>query len=278
MFASNIFKSHTIVKRKKEMSQKSLKIVTWNILADIWVNEKFYKGIPPALLNKNLRYTRTKAVLNLIDADVVMLQEVELDIYLKLRRYYKLKYVVVKLYANEEKLWRSELAPHKKMQLSGNLILIRRNLAKDIQAASLKLSKDGDVAGLIRFTWRRTKYMMVNVHLSTTKKTRGHEIRTLLQSLELYSNYRLIIAGDFNARPTDQIHKLLTSKGFRTKTELQVHTYYNTEHVDYVYVRAVPIQSGHVYNDLLLLHKGVYAKQDLLEKYGSDHLPVTITI
>lgn len=266
----------------------AIKIMSWNILADIWLNENQYRNIPLTFLNKHFRYNQNKEIIDQIDADIVLLQEVEYDIYLKFRDDYKDKYHVVELQYHGEKHWARSLAPHKKMQLHGNLIMIRNGLFKHLKIAKFQMSINGNMAGLIKFRHKQTneKYIIANIHLDITESARIREINKLLEFLKKFmNNNKIIIGGDINSDLKNPAHKLFTSSGFHNivadslmkhKSE-NLSTYYCQGVMDdHIYCYNCDIIDGYIFDHLINKEekKKKICETDQMKVFGSDHFPV----
>jgi mRNA deadenylase 3'-5' endonuclease subunit Ccr4 len=62
-----------------------MKLLTWNILADEWIEPEYYPECSnPELYNRNCRFDIISKILIETDADVMLLQEVMQDEYMKL--------------------------------------------------------------------------------------------------------------------------------------------------------------------------------------------------
>lgn len=56
---------------------QDIKVVTWNILAQAYIRPERYQGVDPAALTQGPRQTRMLRILAELDADLLLLQEVE---------------------------------------------------------------------------------------------------------------------------------------------------------------------------------------------------------
>lgn len=247
----------------------TLRIMTWNILADLWLDKAYYKNIPNKFLDKTYRYTQNKKVINDINADIILLQEVEYATYVKLKRYYRDKYHVFPLHSNENGLWSHDLAPRKKLEQNGSLIMIKLTFLKHlsaIQTSTLKLSDDGNTAGLIQFTHTATgkKFLIVNVHLDPKRSLRLIQLRKLAARIRPYKGKcKIIIGGDFNSNG-------IKLKDFHEVSHEADSTYYKQKIIiDHIYVHRCKITDGYTFDA---------DKTKFLEHYGSDHLPIVGTI
>lgn len=272
---------------------KILKIMTWNILADIWLDEKEYKNVPLAFLNKNYRYKRNKYIINLVNADIILLQEVQHDIYERLKRDYENQYFI-SWHPHEIKHWADELAPNKKLISNGNLTLIRKNLLKNSniplqgwQSQNLKLCSNGNMAGIVILTLPNQKIVIANIHLELNDSVRIHESERLVQFLEKYKDALVIIGGDFNSNINDRVHNIYYSQNFNNlvldslskRPDAITSTYYcQGEMVDHIYINSSNLKNkdGYVFDSLINKYENnkKICETHLLQVYGSDHFPV----
>lgn len=256
---------------------RKLRIMTWNILADIWLNEADYSQVASLLLDKHHRHQQHLKIIDTINADIILLQEVELSVATKLKTHYSTKYVTMSLYSNEEKLWRIDLAPNKVLEPTGNLIMMRRRLFKNVSSASLKLSKDGDTASLVKFSYRGSNYLIANVHLDPRKQTRINEATRLLDFLKKQGNNNIIVAGDFNSDDLGPLFAKYSFHNTKTKDDLCKPTYYCQTAIDQIYSNNAKNNDSFVFDSLLprvTTKKG--CKFNMMKLYGSDHLPLIL--
>jgi endonuclease/exonuclease/phosphatase family metal-dependent hydrolase len=255
--------------------------MTWNILADIWLDPKDYKDVPPKFLDSKFRLKQIKKMIASIKPDVLLLQEVQENVRTELHHWCNKAYSVLPLQANATYLWRHDLAPNKRLIPTGNVIIIRRKIFQRVSSASLLLSKDGDMAALVRFVYKNHVFIIANVHLDPRKETHDNEMKTLVKFMDKFMPFTVIIAGDFNSKPP---HEALLNHGFTNTVKQPASTYYceSNTFIDHIYLRTniSSIQGvGHVHDALLQVGATRKKCRELmLSIYGSDHLPVILDI
>jgi mRNA deadenylase 3'-5' endonuclease subunit Ccr4 len=171
-----------------------MKILSWNILADEFIEPTYYPMVKVSLL-KN-RQERLINIINKIikyNADIIMLQEVMKEEYTIIKKVFSKKYFISNLYPI---LWSSE----KVHSESGNITLIKKKLSSKVNF-DIFSKEIPFVIG--RFIYNKSEIVIVNIHLDdSSKKNRLIQIKEIVSHISNDSN--VIIGGDFNEPYSNQ--------------------------------------------------------------------------
>jgi endonuclease/exonuclease/phosphatase family metal-dependent hydrolase len=268
-----------------------MKVLTWNILSSMWLYpDEDYQGIDNYDLDFNNRLVRIVDRINYHNPDIVLLQEVSTAEYKKLKKALEDNYLIPKLIQHGRSHWKNYLYKGHKYQPNGNLIIIKRDSElttnkdrKPFVMHSIKLSKDGNVAGVLLV--KHLGLIVVSVHLDDLSKLkRNNEIRTLFNFLEPYrEDHIIVIGGDFNAEYQEYLHNLIRKAGFKTgqaplKKNAVSYAFEPRGLIDYIYVMGGKIKSYMVDDRLIDRMNNVENNKETIQKYGSDHYPVIAEI
>ena len=297
------------------MNPFPLTIVTFNVLAPVWVNPSDYPCVDPCTLDPPTRLPLIARCIETMNADVVTLQEVQgtEDVLGWLRDRLQVSYHFFSA-THGPHLWSDYLpagqdpsVPH------GNTILIRKTVgsATDFVLSCVELSEDGNTMAVVEGRGLR----IFNVHLETLHADiRRAQIASLLQKYPAPTPGGIdILAGDLNA-PLPWLRPLLVEDGeylpvgcvgflaaaARPGSSAFAAEQYGVEFVgqqiDHVMLRGLR-ETEHAYHahpaeDYVLLddktrvgYPGCVSDEVLgpkvewiLRQYGSDHMPVGCTI
>jgi len=244
-----------------------MKILSWNILANEFIKQSYYDMIPSQILfNRQKRQERIIETLKEANADIMLLQEVMQSEYNKLEDEFQKIYHLVK---GKHINW------YNKRCYSGNVILLRKSMFSlpnnqlDInfgQAIQVNLKEKKEMPILI-----------MNVHLDDLSQAkRLHQIKDI--EMLLLKHPRIILGGDlnehYNPKHISKLYNTLKEYYFTiTNHDL---TYYikSKSCIDHIMIKGFEThnKTSKVINNY---------KDDIIQQftnYGSDHLPVILTI
>ena len=240
-----------------------MKIISWNILANEFINKRYYPMIPAnILLNRANRQNQIIITLRENDADIMLLQEVMQAEYNLLVHYFgKTHHLIRGKYIT----WQN------KRSYSGNVTLLRKTF---FHPASIFLVNLDFGLAVQCATKSGSPLLILNIHLDDVAHTKRMIQLTELE-LTIFSQPNVILGGDFNehynpASPSE-LYEKMKSLGFKI----------GNRHPTYAIERPMCIDN--------ILLKGILAKniklitkkdeKDVVAQYltyGSDHLPVIL--
>lgn len=244
-----------------------MKILSWNILADEWVdkndynnsNSKFsnkYDNLLLSLLNRKKRIQIILKHLLKYDCDIIMLQEVM-----------KMEYDMIKeLYKNKYKFSDLKSIKWSGFGKSGNIIIVRNNICNDLK---FFYRKNYIYAKCL---YKHRKFIMINLHLDDINEyVRINQIKNILENI---NHNTCIICGDFNENynKNKEIYSLLHKNNFHISNK-KINTYLinKPEVIDNVIYRGFEIIN-------MKIEKNIKDPITQLKKYGSDHYPVFVEL
>ena len=279
----------------EDARRPELTVVTWNVLAAPWAAPEHYpRDMDPALLDRTTRAGLVASVLADLDADVVCLQETTppdlartgLDLGDEYDR---------AAAPNGAALWSNWSTPAVPWEPNGTAVLWRRSVFTDIVTGEVELSADGNVATTVcaRHVGSGAPMRIMSVHLDAdTPELRRAQLPVALAGFEAEVGIVDIVAGDFNEDTLDtDLGVVAENHGFRDAlSEVgnfdPTHPYARPSddyapiaRLDHVLMRGAAPQAGRVV-DSGVWHIVVPSARlgEHLQRTGSDHLPVTVTI
>lgn len=248
----------------ERMATYKMKVISWNCLADIWygdsgeVARKRFQKVLDTLLGMIKTY----------DPDVILLQEVTKSKYLIFKRRFK-GYTSHVSYHSAQ-YWHTQLKlPY---QPNGTCIFIKKKF-EPVTFSNNALGRGNfDSAVTLSLASRPPApggVHIINVHLNDKDihHVREQEIKNVLELLDPTTTY--IIGGDLNSKKGEQVHSILTSKGFETAC-------FGECDIDYIYVRKGDGEK--VVMVPLPIENPSTNVETLIKEKGSDHPPVGIEI
>ena len=165
-----------------------MKVFSWNVLADCHVRPSWYPHVQPRDLEPQSRRARVLSVLKQVDADVVLLQEVDTWLLTELRRMGGRHWIH---------------APH-----SGEGVAVgTREPVRSWEAVDLG-SKSALVADL------QDEVRVACVHLTWTGRDHGEPRRGVAQLERVLDWSPDLVGGDFNALPQWPESQLMAARGY----------------------------------------------------------------
>ena len=251
--------------------KNSLKILSWNILADEFIKKRYYPMIPPdVLLNRKKRQTQIISTLKHMDTDVLLLQEVMPSEFNALSATFQKTHHLLR---GKNIKWQD------KQSYSGNAILLR----KSCFALPVKLIPLNFGLG-VQCVYKQRPLLIFNIHLDDiSQPTRMKQLSELLPYLHEEHKHeqkhkqqqqQIIIGGDFNEnyQPHSELYKLLKTNGLKVFNHKPTYFIERKMCIDNILIKGLTLKhnTAHVLDDF----HGDRVKQFIT--YGSDHLPVVI--
>lgn len=236
-----------------------IKITTWNVLADIWLNENDY----PSDISG-----RTNTIINNIDllkSDVFLLQEVQLDFYQLLCDKFNDKYHISSIMQNDINYWIDDLASGKKYQINGVIFMISKKLCNN--PIFNKLNIEPGVCGYLDCP----DFRIYNIHLDLSPDIRKKQIKCLLDHSESY-NKPVIIGGDFNEYIIPIFSHPFNLIGYNTSYFCHKDDPDNETAIDHIYAKEIKSYLNCV------LDRNIRDLESALNIYGSDHIPISVFV
>ena len=243
-------------------SMSSLKILSWNILADEFIKKRYYPMIPSdILLNRKERQIHIITILKHMDMDVMLLQEVMQAECNALAQTFQKTHHLIK---GKNIKWQG------KQSSSGNVILLRKSLFKIKEHIPLTFGVSLAFGVGVQCLYKNRPLLILNIHLDDlAKEKRLEQINAVLPYFS--ANEQIIVGGDFNEHytTTSELYKAIGLKIMNKKP-----TYYIEKKmcIDNIMVKGIALKHQSAY--VLDSFEGDVVQQFLT--YGSDHLPVAV--
>jgi endonuclease/exonuclease/phosphatase family metal-dependent hydrolase len=240
-----------------------MKILSWNILADEFIEKRYYPMIPPAiLLNRAQRQRQIMHLLTQLDMDVLLLQEVMPAEYNTLLQIFQKTHHVLR---GKNITWQN------KQSHSANVTVLRKTLFT--RPVSLPLA-----FGLgVQCVYQTRSLVLFNIHLDDLSPTQRHaQVTELLPFIA--SQPRVIVGGDFNenykaSAPSELYQRFQTTVvGLRILNQQPSYYIERKMCIDNILIKGLALKHPQAY--VLDAFKGDRVKQFIT--YGSDHLPIAV--
>ncbi|MGD9591013.1 MAG: endonuclease/exonuclease/phosphatase family protein [Candidatus Berkiella sp.] len=281
------------------VTDSTLKVVSFNILAPCWASPSYYPESSLPLLNRELRRDRIIAFLQqqASTTDVFALQEttqVELQ-YIKDAM--KNSFDLYAAY-HSPTYWSNWITNDPPWEPNGVALLVKKNLLTNINFQDLALSNDGNHAAYIIAKRKSNPSQVIriaSVHLDSDKPyNRERELNSLLEIMSPQSNAIDIIGGDINFEITNgNLKNNLATAGFTDSltalgkdgfTSPYSTTYYmssNWSDIDHILIRNMTPLSGEIISSNLFTIYPDNEEARINANFsicGSDHFPITATL
>ena len=242
-----------------------MKILSWNILANEFIQERYYPMIPSQLLfNRQKRQERIIETLKQADADIILLQEVMQSEYNLLNSVFHPNYHLIR---GKYIQWQKN-----KRNYSGNVILLRKNMFSPVH-----YSIDLDVGLAIQCHLKHSDMpiLLINTHLDDISQSKRLQQIKELEPMSI-NNKHIILGGDFNEHYTNKSRLYSLIKDYYLTSYNDEPTYYIEKKmcIDHIMIKGF---ETHNKNSKVINNY----KDDIIQQftnYGSDHLPVMLTI
>jgi len=270
----------------------NLTLLSWNILAPMWVHPDYFPGISENIVSTKFRresfYATLKYLLEKYSIDVIGFQEAQ-ESEISQPEFLKIleDFEPAKLSKNEPQCWESWLKTNE-YQENGTIIYLRKGRFSDIQTYRYLISEDGNAATLITCTLHHQKLLLINTHLETVSSQMRQIqvqniqsfIHTLLPATDRPPIYWL---GDFNMKPQDPLNRALISGKWRDFVQeicLDFPTWFSVKRaparIDFIYgLGDMRVMGGEVPH---VLRTGSWGENcaEVIRRFGSDHLPILV--
>jgi endonuclease/exonuclease/phosphatase family metal-dependent hydrolase len=228
-----------------------MKILTWNILAEEWIEKEYYPTIQDfSVMDSSRRITLILNKLYRENADIMLLQEVMDVDYDLLFKHFKKEYYISSLHPIR---W------DKLNSSSGNITMVRKTLVKRVSEFPLDYG-----IGV------KADHMVIyNVHLDDVSLSKRKKQISLLRPMIEKEKY-VILGGDFNQEYTD-------SCPIYQFEDTVVHN----KCVTYFVEKNMNIDNIITKGFMTTMHSCPFVPTNVTEGvkvYGSDHIPVIIEV
>jgi endonuclease/exonuclease/phosphatase family metal-dependent hydrolase len=239
-----------------------MKIISWNILANEFINKRYYPMIPAnILLNRANRQNQIIITLRENDADIMLLQEVMQAEYNLLVHYFGKSHHLLR---GKYITWQN------KRSYSGNVTLLRKTF---FNAASIFMVNLDFGLAVQCATKSGSPLLILNIHLDDISHTKRMIQMTELE-LSLFSQPNVILGGDFNEHykhdSPSELYQKMKSLGLKISNRQPTYSIERPQCIDNILLKGI-----------LAVTKSPNSKdsKDVVSQYltyGSDHLPVVV--
>jgi endonuclease/exonuclease/phosphatase family metal-dependent hydrolase len=249
----------------KNILQFIMKVVSWNILSDEFIDKKYYPKIPFKLLDRKKRFTTILETIKKTRADVIFLQEVMIKEYEIFKSLFK-GFFVSKLITIE---WKYPNENFEKTE-SGNIILLRKSMFTDFQYII-------DDFCIVSCRYNNNNICFANVHLDDLSSIK--RFKQIIRVIEKTNSCdKVIIGGDFNQKYNEntKLFKFFKLNLFKPSITNNDATYYidKSQSIDNIMFRGFRLKTSSVSNKCGKRSIGNMICQ--INEYGSDHFPVIV--
>jgi len=276
-------------KLQKGGNNNKIKMMSWNILSDTWINPHYYKyeHVNGKYLNMDYRYERNKYIIKQNLPDLITLQEVHNNIYEKLKNDFGKDYIITPLHEHDKLYWSDYAQKNPDIKSynvpNGNVILLKKSYfgehPEGYTNKTLKISENGNHAGIVEIK----DYLIINIHIDwPEKEERNEEVNNLTKYIkDKPSHIKVILAGDFNAS-MDKTNEFMFLQNYNNLyVQKDKYSYFFAkEQLDYIYVSDNLIQTDkQILNnipDVNITDENI--AEETIKYYGSDHYPLLSTI
>ena len=245
-----------------------MKILSWNILAQEFIEPKYYPMIKSKLLKKRAdRILQIIRKIILYNPDVMLLQEVMKEEYKIIKKVFSPKYFISENYPI---YWASEKDTNK-LSESGNITLVKKKLSSQVKFTihSKKLP-----FVMTEFLYRHSKINIINIHLDDqSNKNRLLQLKEILSKMsnEIY----VIIGGDFNEEYSKNniLYKYLKKNNlYPSITKKSTYFIEKSMVIDNIMYKNFNLIKSKVHNGCG--NRSIDNITCQIKSYGSDHFPV----
>ncbi|MBF0314939.1 MAG: endonuclease/exonuclease/phosphatase family protein [Oligoflexia bacterium] len=275
----------------------TLRVMSFNILGDIWLDPNDYRPSMRPFLTQDVRNKAIDSVITKTNPDALCLQEVTATSYQHLKNQWsKQEYHVLPFAPHTNNYWKQYLAPGKEYMDHGNAIMLRKSRFAILATHTHQLSSDGNTALLVLAQDQRNKQkiLIVASHLDAEagSDVRISQSKELVHAINHYKdgdNTVVIMGSDMNdGNPSDwPIHSNLWKSDMTNawevcKVEHRTHPFDNSGEpmvIDHIYAsNNTKIIESCVVDEIPQEFTGEKRFEDALKRYGSDHFPIMADI
>ena len=236
-----------------------MKILSWNILAEEWIDKKYYPMVKEQLLESKKRFKIIMKHIRSMSPDIILLQEVMKNNHKYLIKKYSHKYYI------------SPLIPVPWVGYpvgeSGNVTMLKLSKFQGINFNKL------DSMNFLTAYYKDIKIGIVNVHLDdSSNKRRINQIKKVIKKTNNLD--KVVIGGDCNEQYIKNRGIYNKLKKYDYKIAIKNTTYFIEKQmiIDNIFYRGFKIKDSYVDNSCgSRTIKNINCQ---LQKYGSDHFPI----
>ena len=260
-----------------------VKVISWNILASEWITKKDYPDInKAALFNTKKRIKTIIDKLKIVNADILLLQEVMPEEYNNLNKYFKGEYYISHIQPIK---WSYKNNENTKSE-SGNVTLVRLNkytpIELNLDTQPLSYTKLSQFCRITQCKNNETNKVITlyNIHLDDLSSVKRNKQMSQILDFDNDNNDNdnnnnnnpCIIAGDFN-----QVYRE-NSKLYNIPKFL-VHNFCNTYYIEKnINIDNILSRGFKIDKSLSKCANLSSETEDIFKKIGSDHTPIIANI
>jgi endonuclease/exonuclease/phosphatase family metal-dependent hydrolase len=256
-----------------------VKVISWNILASEWITKKDYPEINKTeLFNTKKRIKTIIDKLKIVNADILLLQEVMAEEYKNLNKYFKGEYYISQIQPIK---WSYKNNENTKSE-SGNVTLVRLSkytpIELNLETQPLLYTQLSQFCRITQCINNESNKVITlyNIHLDDLSSVKRNKQLSLLLEFdnELNKHHRknaCIIAGDFN-----QVYR--ENSKLYTIPKFTVHNFCNTYYIEKNINIDNILSRGFKEDKSSKCSNLSDDTEDIFKKIGSDHIPVIANI
>lgn len=243
----------------------SMRILSWNILADEFIKKRYYPMISPEiLLNRRQREKQILLTLTHSDMDVMLLQEVMQAEYNALVQAFQKTHNLIR---GKNIKWQG------KSSHSGNVILLRKTLFQVNEQIGLAFGIPLAFGVAVHCLYKHRPLLILNLHLDDlSKEKRLHQWKEVQPYFS--GNEQVIVGGDFNENREEmsELYQAIKATGLKTLNRKPSYYIEKKMCIDNILIKGLALKhsAAQVVNDF-----GADVPKQFIT-YGSDHLPVIV--
>lgn len=259
-----------------------LTILSFNVLAQPWIDHKLKQEVCDARhLRRSYRVKRQIELFKLVDADVLLLQEVTPNVLVKYRDALP-QYDVPVCFSQMHWQPSTSTAP-----INGNAVLWRKGLLHDVKCSLVTLdAKLGNYAAVVegKLAKNTKKVKFVSLHLEygmnkTSAAARLRQFKRLFPNTIAPSDAHVVIGGDFNmGHPHWVIDDCVSNHAFMDvippKKKVTTHPF-SDRTVDDAIIDHVLTRGFKTVKTIVPQCESI---GETMQVFGSDHFPIVTTI
>lgn len=238
-----------------------MKILSWNILADEFIKQRYYPMIQPEILmNRKEREKQIIRTLVHADMDVMLLQEVMQSEYNALVNAFQKTHHLIR---GKNIKWQV------KQSHSCNVILLRKSLFQVKEHVNLAFGL------VVQCIYKKQQLLIINVHLDDiSKEKRLQQFNEIVQYFS--ANEQIIVGGDlnehYNKEKITELYQRMKAAGLKVLNKKPSYYIEKKMCIDNILVKGITLKhsAAQVVNDF-----GANVPKQFIT-YGSDHLPVIV--
>jgi len=268
----------------------ALRVVSWNVLAPMWVHGDTFPGVNASVVAPENRLPKRLEILDAMSPDIILLQEVQESEFRGISNHYERDYELLGLARNSSDLWR-DWRRGNEYEDNGPMVLLRGGIISKVRWESIPLTSAGDTLTFVTEFFGNRNFFVVNTHLETiSQETRNEQFSFVLDFLnkklcggsEQIFQPIVIWGGDFNERRDGTQENIIRLRNFGFRDcfeELKDKPTCGYKGLDYVWVIGAEDVTGSSIPDIESVDGDMHIGwASALMKVGSDHVPLSTCI